>query len=68
VTASGEPINVANCSYCGKEFDVRRFQVRRMGSRDLYDSTECASLAEIVEPGLAKRRRRAAIEPRLKLS
>lgn len=66
--ASGDPTNVAHCSYCGKEFDVRRFQVRRIGSRDVFDSTECASLAEAVEPGVAKPYRRAVTEPRLKLS
>jgi hypothetical protein len=68
VTASGVPINLAHCSYCGKEFDVRRFQVRRMGSRELYDSTECASLAEVAEPGSMKPRRRGATEAPLKLS
>ena len=41
---SAEPVSVARCSYCGREFDVRRFLVLRAGSRDAYDSTECALL------------------------
>ena len=41
---SGEAVSVARCSYCGKEFDVRRFQVVVMGSRGVYDSSECALL------------------------
>ncbi|MDF2751404.1 MAG: hypothetical protein K0T00_2580 [Gaiellaceae bacterium] len=41
---SGEAVSVARCRYCGKEFDVRRFQVVVMGSRGVYDSSECALL------------------------
>jgi hypothetical protein len=41
---SGDSISVARCRYCGKEFDVRRFQVVLMGSRRAYHSTECALL------------------------
>jgi hypothetical protein len=41
---SGETDSVARCRYCGKEFDVRRFQVVVMGSRGVYDSSECAFL------------------------
>ncbi len=41
---SAEPVSVARCSYCGREFDVRRFLVLRAGSRGAYDSTECALL------------------------
>jgi hypothetical protein len=41
---SGERDSVARCQYCGREFDVRRFQVRVLGSRGVYDSTDCALL------------------------
>jgi hypothetical protein len=41
---SGDPGSVARCHFCGREFDVRRFQVRVIGSRDVYDSTDCALL------------------------
>ena len=41
---SGDSVSVARCRYCGKEFDVRRFQVVVMGSRGVYDSAECAFL------------------------
>jgi hypothetical protein len=41
---SGDSVSVARCRYCGKEFDVRRFQVVLMGSRRAYHSTECALL------------------------
>jgi hypothetical protein len=41
---SGDSVSVARCRYCGKEFDVRRFQVVVMGNRGVYDSTECALL------------------------
>ena len=58
---SGGADNVARCRYCGKEFDVRRFQVRRLGSRDVYDSTECASLDEVREPLPMRRRRGFAV-------
>ena len=40
---SGEPTTVARCGYCGKEFDVRGFQVVVVG-RGAYHSTECARL------------------------
>ena len=36
--------SVARCGYCGREFDVRRFQVLLAGGRNAYDSTECALL------------------------
>ena len=39
---SGDPGSVARCHFCGREFDVRRFQVRVIGSRGVYDSTDCA--------------------------
>jgi hypothetical protein len=41
---SRETVSVARCDYCGREFDVRRFQVLVVGSRGSYDSTECALL------------------------
>jgi hypothetical protein len=41
---SGDSISVARCRYCGREFDVRRFQVVVMGSRGVYDRAECAFL------------------------
>jgi hypothetical protein len=63
---SGDPTNVARCGYCGREFDVRRFLVRRLGSRNVYDSTECAGLDEVVEPRSVKRRRGIAPEAPLK--
>ncbi len=63
---SGGATNVARCGYCGREFDVRRFLVRRVGSRNIYDSTECAGLDEVVEPRSVKRRRRIAPEAQLK--
>jgi hypothetical protein len=40
---SGETTTVARCGYCGKEFDVRGFQVVVAG-RGAYHSTECARL------------------------
>jgi hypothetical protein len=52
---SGDSVSVARCRYCGKEFDVRRFQVVVMGSRGVYDSTECALLDDD---------RRAAMHPK----
>jgi hypothetical protein len=39
---SGGAYSVACCRYCGREFDVRRFQVRVVGKLGTYDSTECA--------------------------
>jgi hypothetical protein len=41
---SGERDSVVRCQYCGREFDVRRFQVRVLGNRGVYDSTDCALL------------------------
>ena len=41
---SDDSVSVARCRYCGKEFDVRRFQVVLMGTRGVYDSAECALL------------------------
>jgi hypothetical protein len=46
---SGERGSVARCNYCGREFDVRRFQVRLVGRRGVYDSTECAQADVVVE-------------------
>jgi hypothetical protein len=40
---SGDPTSVARCEYCGKEFDVRGFQVIVVG-RGAFHSTECARL------------------------
>jgi hypothetical protein len=57
---SGDPITVARCGYCGKEFDVRRFQVVVVGSRGPYDSTECARLD--AEAGTGAPRRIRAVE------
>ena len=51
---SGEAVSVARCRYCGKEFDVRRFQVVVMGSRGVYDSTECALLDADVRAALRR--------------
>lgn len=64
---SGDPTSVALCCYCGREFDVRRFLVRLVGSQNVYDSTECASLDEVVEPRSVKRRRGVATEAPLKV-
>jgi hypothetical protein len=47
---SGDVTNLARCRYCGREFDVRRFQVRLVGRRGAYDSVECAYLDDAVEP------------------
>lgn len=49
---SGEPVSVARCRYCGKEFDVRRFQVVVIGRGKAYDSTECALLDADDQPSL----------------
>jgi hypothetical protein len=57
---SGERGTVARCHYCGREFDVRRFQVRVIGSRGVYDSTDCALLAGAVPAPRPKRLRGAA--------
>jgi hypothetical protein len=57
---SGDATNVVRCRYCGREFDVRRFQVRLVGSRSVYDSTECAHLDAVEEAGRTRRLRRAA--------
>ena len=46
---SGDSTNLARCRYCGREFDVRRFQVRLIGNRGVYDSTECAALDDVDE-------------------
>jgi hypothetical protein len=51
---SGDSVSVARCRYCGKEFDVRRFQVVVMGSRGVYDSTECALLDADVRVALRR--------------
>lgn len=65
---SGDSASVARCRYCGKEFDVRRFQVVVMGSRGVYDSTECARLDDDGQ-ALLRRKTRAfrtlsPVEPR----
>lgn len=53
---SGSSSNVARCRYCGREFDVRRFQVRLVGNPSVYDSTECAHLDEVDMSRLNRRR------------
>jgi hypothetical protein len=53
---SGDPTTVARCGYCGKEFDVRGFQVIVVG-RGVFHSTECADLD-------AEERRLTAARPR----
>lgn len=58
---SDQATNVARCRYCGREFDVRRFQVRLLGSRSVYDSTECAHLDEVAEAARVRPVRRTAI-------
>lgn len=63
---SDDTTSVALCSYCGREFDVRRFLVRVVGSRNVYDSTECVGLDEAAEPRSVKRRRGFATEKPLK--
>jgi hypothetical protein len=60
---SGESVSVARCRYCGKEFDVRRFQVVLMGSRRAYDSTECALLDADGQPPLRQLRAVRAVIP-----
>jgi hypothetical protein len=52
---SGEAVSVARCDYCGREFDVRRFQVLLVGSRGSYDSTECALLDADGQPAPLRR-------------
>ena len=47
---SGQRGSVARCQYCGREFDVRRFQVRVVGSRGVYDSTDCALHGTVERP------------------
>jgi hypothetical protein len=59
---SGDSGSVARCHFCGKEFDVRRFQVRVIGSRGVYDSTDCALLDGAMVPRV--RRVRAGAELR----
>jgi hypothetical protein len=58
---SGERDSVARCQYCGREFDVRRFQVRVRGSRGVYDSTDCALLDDAGAPRIKRVR---VAEPR----
>lgn len=57
---SGDPGSVARCHFCGREFDVRRFQVRVIGSRGVYDSTDCALLDGAVAAPRIKRLRAGA--------
>ena len=61
---SGDRDSVARCHYCGREFDVRRFQVRVVGSRGVYDSTDCALLDGAVEAPRIKRVVRGGAESR----
>ena len=65
---SGGPDSVARCRYCGKEFDVRRFQVVVIGSHGVYDSTECARLDDDGQAFLRRKTRRfrtlSPVEPR----
>lgn len=60
---SGDSVSVARCRYCGKEFDVRRFQVVLMGSRRAYDSTECALLDADGQPAMRSQGRARAWNP-----
>ena len=53
---SGERDSVARCRYCGREFDVRRFQVRVRGNRGVYDSTDCALLDGVLAPRIKRMR------------
>jgi hypothetical protein len=41
---SAQPSSLARCTYCGREFDGRKFQVVLAG-RGSFDSAECALLA-----------------------
>ena len=52
---SGDATNLVRCRYCGREFDVRRFQVRLVGRRGVYDSAECAYLDDVGEPAPVRR-------------
>jgi hypothetical protein len=57
---SGDPGSVTRCHFCGREFDVRRFQVRVIGSRGVYDSTDCALLdGAVAFPRIKRVRARA---------
>jgi hypothetical protein len=61
---SDQPGSVTRCHFCGREFDVRRFQVRVVGSRGVYDSTDCALLDGVIEAPRIKRVVRAVAELR----
>jgi hypothetical protein len=54
---SGDSVSVARCGYCGREFDVRRFQVRVVGRPTVYDSAECARLDDVGDRARARRSR-----------
>jgi hypothetical protein len=53
---SGNSVSVARCGYCGREFDVRRFQVRVVGRPSVYDSAECARLDDVGEHAFRRSR------------
>jgi hypothetical protein len=63
---SGDRGSVARCHYCGREFDVQRFQVRVVGSRGVYDSTDCALLDGVVELPRVRRMRGGEVRGPLK--
>ena len=42
---SAQPGSLPRCTYCGREFDGRKFQVVLAGRRGTFDSAECALLA-----------------------
>jgi hypothetical protein len=63
---SGERGSVARCQYCGREFDVQRFQVRLVGRRGVYDSTDCALLDGVVESPRIKPQRGRELRGMLK--
>jgi hypothetical protein len=62
---SGEATSVARCGYCGKEFDVRRFQVVVVG-RGAFHSTECARLDSEGKNGPGGRIRAVELDSALK--
>jgi hypothetical protein len=65
VTSDGRG-SVARCHYCGREIDERGFQVRLVGSRGVYDSTECAQAHAETQRPRAVRIRGAEPRPPLK--
>jgi hypothetical protein len=59
---SAETTSLTRCGYCGKEFDVRKFQV--VVARRAYDSTECALQAadSVRAPREVEQRLRTGVE------